>query len=191
MIFNMKLVKIFIYFISLMLISTIIISLVVKNSLGTEQITTIITYATKEYKIPDNLENFKDTYEYQNLKEEVDNINEFLNKPTTKLIISYLNFINESKNINILFIILIIIIIIIIQIFISQKILQVIIINSFNTLITGMFLLIIPTIFARYQSTPILNELFIKFKEYGSYIVIIFVAITLITLTISEKMSKK
>ena len=69
----MKLVKIFIYFISLMLISTIIISLVVKDSLGTEQITTIITYATKEYKIPDNLENFKDTYEYQNLKEEVDN----------------------------------------------------------------------------------------------------------------------
>ncbi len=185
----MKLVKIFIYFISLMLISTIIISLVVKDSLGTEQITTIITYATKEYKIPDNLENFKDTYEYQNLKEEVDNINEFLNKPTTKLIISYLNFINESKNINILFIILIIIIII--QIFISRKILEIIIINSFNTLITGMFLLIIPTIFARYQSTPILNELFIKFKEYGSYIVIIFVAIILITLTISEKMSKK
>lgn len=185
----MKLVKIFIYFISLMLISTIIISLVVKDSLGTEQITTILTYASKEYKIPDNLENFKDTYEYQNLKEEIDNINEFLNKPTTKLIINYLNFINESKNINILFVFLIITIII--QMLVSQKILQVIIINSFNTLITGMFLLIIPTIFARYQSTPILNELFIKFKEYGSYIVIIFVAITLITLTISEKLSKK
>ncbi len=167
--------------------SSLIIVFVIKASLDENLLASIIDYATTTYEMPEELANYKETKEYQELESQISEINNLVNRPEVKYTVKVLRLINDEHTLVVLSISTLVIIILFILI--AKNVFIVLLNLSFDIMLTSIFVAIVPTIFSNYQTNSIvLTNMFKTMSTYSYILCGVSVVAFLLSLIFREKL---